>query len=273
MIRSHLKPPHSRPKFERLPAEKAMTVGLGFACEGVVLLFADTLVTQNDGFKDYQPKISLVGDTSWAVVIAYAGLPSLAKEFHRQVNERLANVSSVTQPLARTELQSVLSDMRTTYPEDMPFQQFLIALSFPRTKPILLKSQGNLMSEEESACIGIGDTSLMRFLESLLVKQFADQMHALRVGIYMMDAAKKYIDKCGGDTDTFLISEGGKVVPLAIGLEEKYLSDAQSEMEFFASILMRRELSETEVNLACGAMLNRVKTIRQSASGTSGSGQ
>jgi hypothetical protein len=61
-------------------------------------------------------------------------------------------------------------------------------------------------------CIGIGDSSLLRFLERMVGKQSIGAYithQASLFAVYLIYQAKKYIDGCGGDTQVSVLWPSG----------------------------------------------------------------
>lgn len=65
----------------------------------------------------------------------------------------------------------------------------------------------------EFSIFGAGDSSLTRYLESLLSsfgQSYMEYRTALVIGAYIVEQAKKYVDMCGGDLQVCILRSGYK---------------------------------------------------------------
>lgn len=220
-------PPHRKP--ERTSERKAVTVALGFNCGDGIVMCSDQQITSKGWHKYYESKmyaISGFGDQEpYTAMLTYAGDPHLAKTIY----EKLA--ASQTGFDSTESLKSLLEGLLSEIPrDDAEGTNFLCG--FCRKPGILglLRTSGYSVHEVVADRIGMGDSSLLSFLFSLMVTQPIDVWHAVFMGHYIIEQAKKFVDGCGGDTDIQILRGNGRFARPDAALVEKS-SEAATTIE------------------------------------------
>jgi len=208
-----------------------MTIGLGITTKEGVVLASDTQVTVEGFFKDDEFKIREISfEGEGAVVGSFAGIPSLMNLAYKELEQRLCRVGAPGWKDVDKDIGKILSGLRVRYPNEMDGQQFLFALSSPHHYPTLYRADRDVLSIEHWSCIGVGDSSLVRFLMGRLGNWEVPIEWAMLLAAYIVHYAKKYIDKVGGATQMFLVCARGDVsrldadalTNLALELEEVF---------------------------------------------------
>lgn len=70
----------------------------------------------------------------------------------------------------------------------------------------LWRSSGKVLTNAELECIGVGDSSVIRYLFDAFARKgrWMKLEHFVPLGFYVMNQAKKYIEGCGGRTDCII---------------------------------------------------------------------
>ncbi|MGD0324615.1 MAG: hypothetical protein ABSD45_12850 [Terriglobia bacterium] len=150
--------------------------------------------------------------------MAYAGLPQLAKEAKDKIARALEDINigltkgRVDADTVYKIADEVLTGMGRHY-ADLNLQM-LIAVSslsdiFTPLQMFVFDSKG-LYPADTLQLLGLGDSSLLRYLYDTAYPPKMDTRLGARLAIYMVENAKKYIDHCGGKTDLIIIKEGRK---------------------------------------------------------------
>lgn len=175
-----------------------MTAIIGMVCKVGIVMAADRQISVPGQFKYHEPKIGAQETEDWSVVFAYAGSPDLWKEAREKMLGKLKkDLTGVTPDYVHAAAESVLEDMGRKYVElDL---QLLIATS-TASEVQLLRFDGQSKSLYVASgfnCLGVVDSSLIRFLSEALYTPEMDVSHGFALAVYLIDKAKKYIDYCG----------------------------------------------------------------------------
>jgi 20S proteasome alpha/beta subunit len=201
----------------RLPERKAMTIGIGFLCQDGVVLAADRQVTVEGYYKDHQSKLTVITHPQCHVVSTYAYLPNLANVLNHKVNLYL---QTLHKPYGEEIVRLITSEtqrLKQQYPSEMESQQFLWAISTESERARLLRISGGIIDEPDWACIGIGDSSLVRYIISQLAPIHPRDLPAkdgALLAVYVVQQAKAFVDGCGGPTDAAITYDKGVERPL-----------------------------------------------------------
>jgi 20S proteasome alpha/beta subunit len=217
-----------------------MTIIAGFRCTDGVVLCADRLITRGDSTY-YEEKIHLESSHDYALLVAGADDPELAKEIFQLLDKRIAGEPSPTPDSVRASADAILTDMGRLDPtvtSPLPIE-LLIATSFPGSNAELFAFCGKgLFAVDDYKFGGVGDSSLVRFLCEGLYDERMTTDSAATLGIYLVKKAKDYVRGCGGPTDLFIIRQNGewqKVEIATIDMVEKELE--RSEARTLPSLL------------------------------------
>jgi hypothetical protein len=189
-----------------------VTIALGFHCPDGIVLCSDTQITNEAAFKYYEPKIFPIEsgpDTGpWAVVLTYAGNTEQMKLVYERLRPELYTSGQVpTLKFVREAYEAVLAKAYKQFKSRFNLAT-LCAISIPGERNLLLVSKNDLVRESSAECLGVGDSSLIKYLTAFLLPLIFSTNHATLAGSYIVKQAKAYVDGCGGDTLTVALSNG-----------------------------------------------------------------
>lgn len=242
-----------RPKPERLPTRKAVTIGIGIRCQGAVVLAADRQVTVESYFKDHESKLTFNTHPNCRVVSTYAYLPSLANVLNDKVDLQLR---TMVKPYGEEIIEVISKETRNLkelYPTEMQTQQFLWAVSAFEEPARLIRISNGIIDEPQWACIGVGDSSLVRYIVSQLAPIPPSDLPAAdvsRLAVYIVRQAKAFVDGCGGPTDAAIIYDGTERLIEEVKSEqlEKDCESLQFALRYLYHIWTDSRMSEDERN-------------------------
>jgi 20S proteasome alpha/beta subunit len=249
------------------PQRKAVTIGIGFSCCDGVVLAADRQVTVTGYFKDHEAKLTVFSHPHFQLASTYAFLPNLANILNDRIHLELDTVSNPHGEEIVEIITAETNRLRKQYPSEMKNQQFLWGISTKGEKGRLLRISGGIIDEPLWACIGIGDSSLIRYIVSQLTPIPADCLPAKevsRLAIYIVQQAKAFVDGCGGRTDTAILFDGGDQPierPEPEGIEKDFES-MQVALRGLYTIWTSTEDSETETSKTIGDLERFIKAKR-----------
>lgn len=216
--------PQGFPIYERLKKVKAVTIALGFNCVDGVVLCADRQMTATGWHKYNESKMYAISgfgeQPTYTVMLTYAGSPHVMKAMHQKIADTATDDTHfVSIGSLKGLLEGCLSEMTR---EDVETTNFLCGFCRKGGTLGLLRTNGYQVYEVGGYdCIGVGDSSLLRFLSKLLVSSPMRAWPAVAVGDYMVKQAKEFIDGCGGPTDIYILRGDGKCAPPSSGWTEK----------------------------------------------------
>jgi len=251
-----------------LPERKAVTIGIGFACQGGVILAADRQITVEGYFKDHEAKLTVLAHANCHVVSTYAYLPSLANLLNSRVDLELKTIS---RPHGEEIVQIITAEatkLRKQYPAEMKHQQFLWAISTHSEAARLIRISGGVVDEPQWACIGIGDSSLVRYFVSQITPippAYLPVGEVSRLAVYIIRQAKTFVDRCGGQTDAAIVYDEADEKPIETVESEEIEKDfgsLQFAIQYLYNIWTNAMISEQERNRMLKDLAKFVKDKR-----------
>jgi 20S proteasome alpha/beta subunit len=190
---------------------QSMTIGIGIMCEGGIVLCADRQITLAYSYKYPETKISEWSGNGWIVAMTYAGVPARFFELSKHIESHLYAVSDdeITSDYVRNGVVDALKKMGDLA-SDNPSLALIIAVSTIMEQPQMFcfqKSQVDL--SDGFACIGIGDSALIRHLSTRFLHQHRKLNFGVGLALYMVKKAEDHIDGCGGPSDLLILRTGG----------------------------------------------------------------
>ncbi|HLI30880.1 MAG TPA: hypothetical protein VKV79_07275 [Terriglobia bacterium] len=190
------------PNPERLPMPKAMAIAIGIHCRDGIVIAADSQISVPGYYKFHESKIHHTSGDGWALLFGYSGAPGLYLEAREAIMIRFSNSIHTPKALFECCRQSLLDEMALRYTPDLELDM-LIGVSCSGFDTRLLAFSGSEKSlhwEHGIRCIGVGDSSLTRYLSEALYDPVMTVDDASKIAVYIVAKAKSYIDHCGGDT-------------------------------------------------------------------------
>ena len=191
-----------------------MTIGIGILCSEGMVFCADQQITQPGGHKFYEEKLYKVSGHGWSVVFTYAGSPDLMKGFLGAFSDHMASVgTAIDCEVIRSGIETVLATRYLS--DDIAKLELLCGAVIWGKGNRLFKNQAYSVGDAKSGLniVGCGESSVLRYLESIVANWPIKTMnHAMWTAVYLIQAAKKWLDGCGGPTDLWVVLDSGAVV-------------------------------------------------------------
>ena len=165
--------------------------------------------------KYQQSKIYRVGSqvTSpfWMVVTTFAGNTLLMEALESRLERDLNDCKPFPKVLdVEGCLKDAFPELHQNLLQGEDELEILCGVTNEDEHPQLIYgSRTAVFSTNNVRYIGIGDSSLIRFLESKLYRPEMDANEAALVGVYMVAQAKEFIEGVGGDTNAAILRPGG----------------------------------------------------------------
>ena len=214
---------------------QAMTIAIGFKCDDGVILLSDRQISKEGGMKYYEKKLFEVSEECenglFHLSFVYTGDPDGAKLFISELEERALDLQRNKRTLRtlKTCVQETLENDWKKHKSHMR-AEFLCSISVTNEGFKLFRSRRNLLIPAEFECLGVGDSSLVRYLVESFATPRMGVRHYLPLLIYVMHQAKKYVEGCGGPTDVMYVR---KLSPPVRGMHSLHgrLSGADKNIE------------------------------------------
>jgi hypothetical protein len=213
-----------------------VTIALGMLCSDGAVLAADRQMTKEGGLK-YEEKKYIISHVKGSIpldyIFVYCGTPEVAHIFEERIGMALLDgvcSGNMFMPsMVIDNLKSVFGDKESRYIES------LIAFGSPHIQPFIVRTKGNRVVRGRRECIGVGDSSVIRYLSDLLPKTLTVET-ALPICAYLVTLGNRYIEGCGFGPDVLFMG-GARRVPMSV---------SEKEVESYASRFsgFERKLSE-----------------------------
>jgi 20S proteasome alpha/beta subunit len=214
-----------------------MTVVLGIRCTDGIVLCADEQVSAVGSHKYYEQKIIARDGFIESIAFAFAGLPGLAMEAREKIMKIVdrANLSNET---VYDAADKVLTKMGRQY-ADIELQ-LLIGVAVVNEEPTLIKFDGKgLHAASTLSFLGVGDSSLLRFLADVLSQPEMTIKEATDLGIYMIRKAEQYIDHCGGPIDVLTIERNSSCTLLSEMEIQERIAKMEAQETYLRDLIFR----------------------------------
>ncbi len=187
---------------------------MGFICTDGIVLCSDRQMTSDGGMKFQAKKLGYMTGMFEGVRMtacsAYAGDPEGAKILRTEMRERLgkeiagSKFDGLQSLKARKALEKIFNNPSAKYLE------MLIGIRFDSGEKCLFRTKGRKVLEATTEYIGIGDSSVLRYLaEVLLPRTFMSVSEANVIGSYVVSVANRFVVGCSGGPDVFTIYDNG----------------------------------------------------------------
>ncbi len=184
-----------------------MTISIGFNVAEGIILCSDRQHTSSTGFKFEKKKLLFCEHISGAAVIfSYAGEREPAEILFGKVHNRLMNDFDPREPNDHRDPPEVIRDIleeifQSSHSENL---ETLIGIR-KGCFPCLFRTSANRVVRGQTEWIGCGDSSVIRFLSDLIPQSHCGHIDAAILGSYLIAAANRYIDGCGGGPDVMFL--------------------------------------------------------------------
>lgn len=197
----------------RLPKGKAVTIGVGFTCQQGIVLGADTQITCDGFHKYYEHKIYSKQTSAASVAFTFSGDPGLMKSFCDRFFDALDSARELKSIEIEQWISGILGEMEEV--KATADLSMLAGIVLPSKEFRLLRTDAKKVYRIPSGFIGVGDSSLIRYLMALLTQSaypFSLRQAEL-LSFYIVQQAKNWIDGCGGETDVLFLRSDGRIEP------------------------------------------------------------
>jgi len=204
-----------------------MTIAIGMLCSDGIVLAADRQLTREDGHKYQEQKIFPIDGGDWKAVLTYSGSPDFVKEVQQKLVSSLNREEiKVDCRAIRDALEEILNGLGRQYGD--VGTDLLVAAYGNQEVPQLMKFDGKAIHGTHGFnCLGVGDSSLISFLSEALYRPELTVQQGIRLAVYLVSKANRYIDKCGGGPDIATLGHQGRIG----GVGQAQVGDMYSEME------------------------------------------
>ncbi len=226
-----------------------MTIALGFQSRDGIALCTDSQVTKEGGLKFNSKKIEVLLYENRVVAFAYAGSPEVWPLFLEEMQKKIEDESASLLGLLwheeiRAHLETVLISIAKKH-RDKVFE-VLCAASHHTNGRQLYYGTGKLVREAQWECLGVGDSSVVRYLSSVLHYPVTSVMQCLFLGYYIVDQAKQFTDRCGGPTQGLIVTDDGNL--RTPNFDEVDFHDVEQALSFLLWTVSNPHSKEEQIN-------------------------
>ncbi len=227
-----------------------MTAVVGFRCETGIVLGADRQVSAPGAFKYFEKKIDVIERPSGEkIMVGYSGLSSLAREAREKLIARLDETQAALEEddnnpgkIVQEAADFVLTGMGRLY--GGLELELLIGTSSIFSKPAFLEFDGKgIHNADDFSFLGVGDSSLLRYLAAVLFSPKMTIPEVSNLAIYLIGQAISFIDHCGGSIDLYSMNYGGDYEAMPEAETEFRLKAMEARENLLADILVKRPFS------------------------------
>jgi 20S proteasome alpha/beta subunit len=231
------KPPRLpyRPRKPYIPevkrGHKAMTIGIGFNCDNGIVLGADSQMTRQNINKFHGQKLFCDFRDGRILALASADDLSLAIE----VWEKLLKHDLASGDAVQTALEEILDNMGRMYSE-LPIQ-LLVGIATKDEAQLFTFIGKGIHTQPTFAVIGVGDSSLIRYLADKVPVGFWSPNECAVAAAYILKQAEEYIDMCDGPMDLVILLKGPRLINFGSAKIDEIGADlAQQELSCFMKL-------------------------------------
>ena len=186
-----------------------MPTVMGFRCRDGIVLCADQQVSTTGALKSHERTITVEVEERQSIVLAYSGLPSLAREFRNEIRKKIGH-AEIPSDLLYLAASEVLTDMGRRHASmDL---QLLIGKAAVFDTPILFEFDGSaLRTADDFSFLGTDNSSLLRFQAETMYSPRMNVEEATNLAIYLIHNARQYyinMDVHGGPINTAIMRSG-----------------------------------------------------------------
>ncbi len=189
------RPLYSKPKLDRLPRGKAMTIAAGFNCAGGLVFCADRLISHGNAddplaFGHYEGKLVALRGKDFSLVLCGAGYTTLIAEATQELKLRLADADF--SHLHDDFAMSLKSSLKGILPEEQPPQLLIGIMSDSGLTYIFKTENKHVVSVIGKEIIGSGDNALTRYLVDFIYHPGLTLREGVALAVCTVWAGKRY---------------------------------------------------------------------------------
>jgi 20S proteasome alpha/beta subunit len=192
--------------------EHKMTIAVGMWCDDGMVLCTDSQATVLEaGLKYPIKKIYAMEYADWSLAMAFAGSTDLMRLIEERVFQDLfppTDKNDYWPFRVRAVLGRILKDVCSQHKKKNI--ELLCATSNRDGAAGMFRARNMLVTESEIAeCLGVGDSSIIRFLADLFVRPGMTVLQGTVLACYMVSKATTYIDGCDGPIQATVVGNHG----------------------------------------------------------------
>jgi hypothetical protein len=268
---------HPKDKPERLRRKIYMTIAAGFQCTDGIVLCADTQETHRQILKVRIAKITRKPEIDYPgcdrkVLFSGAGdgafIDKLIHRAWKAAQQADADIDSVALAI-EDSIKATHQEYGQIYqPGYLPEVQLIYGL-WVRGYPTRLFSsvQATVNPVESHECVGIGEVLARYIADRMFVQSTMPIRTAKILSIYLLEAAKEYVDGCGGGSVIEALHADGTTSSVdgdTLLWTSIYLRQLEAQM---SAVMLRApdsEMSDQQFDDAIDSLMQTVITVRQS---------
>jgi hypothetical protein len=194
-----------------------MTIAVAVTYGGGVIFCSDRLITHGDAsypqaFSHYEQKIDgfIASPKSSIAMCGATDNFDVMRSVFQEVRKHYHADQPQKNPPLKLTLEKVLEEVISRPQSAIPSIDLLFAQTVLEGPTNLYKCTGpHVTLANQFECVGIGDTSLIRYLQDNAFEPGMSTNMAKTFAIYVVHMAKQYVPQyCGGETDVWEISDG-----------------------------------------------------------------
>jgi 20S proteasome alpha/beta subunit len=194
-----------------------MTIALGLKALDGIILCSDSQIGIPQYMKHSGRKVFSLGSESngpnrWAIGFTYSGDPERMDSLYEKMQDSLYKSNTIDKGAVKSSFEQALTEVRSSI-INPPYEDadILCGGSTSEDELFLFSGKNGVVTEsKEFVLLGIGDSSLSRYLENLFPKgrTLIDFSTGLVVGAYIVEQAAKYVDGVEGPLQLCLLRAG-----------------------------------------------------------------
>jgi hypothetical protein len=242
-----------------------VTIGIGFLCEDGVVLCSDTQITYPANHKYYETKLYRHSSRGWYAAFTYSGNPNLMKSFNGKFDGAM---KLVPPPYSCAKIQDAIEtvlNLMDVVDSDLDGLQMLCGICVAPEFSFLKTDRKIVCLASGMEYVGVGDSSLLRYLAPLLVQtRDYTTSQAAMLGNFLVMQAKRYVDGCGGDINGIVLKNDGKALWYSHTDQiEQRLLVLEYMLGRVATCLFDGRFSEGEFNEKIDELTSAIKNFRK----------
>lgn len=195
--------------------DRGMTVAVAVTYEYGIILCSDRLITHGNMFSHYERKAEffLKSPNSTVAICGTTDDYDAMKSVIQNITGKFDPLHSEENPILKDVLEGELEKMYLRPLANPPTMELLVAetnsVGLDDESRLYKTSGPHVMTANPFDCVGIGDTSLVRYISDNLYDPKMSAQSATTLGIYLVQLAKRYMPQyVGGQTDVLDVAGG-----------------------------------------------------------------
>jgi len=192
-----------------------MTAIVGLKCCDGWVLCADQQISIPGSHSYQEEKLRLIQGADWCVTVGYAGSPLTVNTLRGELLDNLLRLED--EEISAEKVCTIIDESLEKLFANKQYgkwDQLLIGFSkVPENPKLFIQTppNKNLLPAQNFTCLGVGESSLIRYLGNSLYSGDITTDLGKNVGIYLVAKAIQYIEGYGDPMDIVVLKNGGNV--------------------------------------------------------------